>query len=330
MEQSTVEKLFEWIDTTTTMIQEHMDETYLDSLIICMEFAVYDEIADSVDEVLQQRIKREKEKVSKLAFQTDELSKSFQLAILKGMKDSTQPQHIMTPDTIALLIGYLAEKLTNSRNTIRLFDPVSGTGNLLTIVMEQQKKDVEAYANEIDPTLLRLSILQADIKRKEIEFFHQDSLRPLLLDPVDIVVADLPVGYYPDEARAKEFELGVDEGKSYAHHLLIEQSMIYTKESGYLLLLIPEFLFESDQSATLHSYLHKEAHIIGLFELPKSAFKSKQHKKSILILQKKGEQTKQPKQPLLVKLPSLKDTVAMENILSKINDWFSHSFKNNT
>ncbi|MGM8365841.1 class I SAM-dependent methyltransferase [Virgibacillus sp. W0181] len=323
MPQSTVEVLFEWIDTTTNMVQTQVNEPYLESLIISMELAMYGEIPADIDEVLLQKLKHKDDKISSIAFQPEELRKAFQLAVLKGMKDSTQPQHVMTPDTIAMLMGYLAEKVTAKKEQIRIFDPVVGTANLLTIVMDQLNANLTAYANEIDPTLLRLSVLQANLQKKEIEIFHQDSLRPFLLDPVDVVVADLPVGYYPDQMRAQEFELGMKNEHSYAHHLLIEQSMMYTKNGGFLLFLIPEFLFDSDQSSQLHEYLHKQAHIVGLFELPESAFKSKQHKKSILLLQKKGDQTESPTQPLLVKIPALNNTAAMEDILNKINAWFA-------
>lgn len=122
----------------------------------------------------------------------------------------------------------------------------------------------------------------------DIEFFKQDSMRPFLIDPVDLVVSDLPVGYYPDDVRASEFELKADDGQSYAHHLLIEQSLMYTKEAGYLIFLIPNFLFTSDQAEKLHQFLREHAHIVGLLQLPESIFKTDKNTKSILVLQKKG------------------------------------------
>ena len=248
--------------------------------------------------------------------------KAIQLTVLKGTKNVTQQHHLMTPEAISLFIGYLAEKLTKDRKEVRVFDPVCGTSNLLLIVMEHLKKDVKAYASEIDPTLLKISLLNANLQKKRVEYFHQDSLRPLLLDPVDLVVADLPVGYYPDDENASQFELRAEEGHSYSHHLFIEQSLKYTKEGGYLLFIIPEFLFESDQSEQLRAFIQKYAHIVGLIQLPETAFTSKENRKSIFILQKKSEETKEIKQPLLVILPSLNDTRAMEDILVKINKWF--------
>src|SRR5699024_6311734 len=220
-------------------------------------------------------------------------------------------------------IGYLAEKLMKGTESIRVFDPVGGTGNLLLTVMNYLKQETNAYASEVDTTLLRIAVMYANLLKKEVEFFHQDSLRPLLLDPVDLVVADLPVGYYPDDAQAQTFELQNKEGHSYAHHLLIEQSLQYTKAGGYLIFVIPEHLFSTEASDDLNKFLQQHAHIIGIIQLAESTFKSKEHKKSIFILRKKGEATKDVQQPLLAQLPSFKDTKAMGDIMNKINQWFS-------
>ena len=43
----------------------------------------------------------------------------------------------------------------------------------------------------------------------------------------------------------------------------------------------------------------------AILQLPESIFKNKQNAKSILIMQKQGEQVKQPKEVLLVNMPSL-------------------------
>src|SRR5699024_6916616 len=156
-------------------------------------------------------------------------------------------------------------------------DPVSGTANLLTTVMSQLTQQVDAYAGEVDPTLIQLALSNANLQRRIIEFFNQDSLRPFLLDPLELLVADSPVGYYPDDIRAKNIKLQSDECHSYAHHLFIQQRMNYTKEAGYLICVIPDFLCDSDQSNTLHAYIQEYAHIIGVIRLPESAFKSEKN-----------------------------------------------------
>src|SRR5699024_9227219 len=117
------------------------------------------------------------------------------------------------------LLGYLAQKLSNGQKGLRVFDPVCGTGNLLTTVLSHLESPGQSFGSEIDPTLIKLALFSANLQEMTIDFFHQDSLRPFLLDPVHLVVADLPVGYYPDDERATEFVLQADEGHSYAHHL---------------------------------------------------------------------------------------------------------------
>src|SRR5690625_938416 len=323
MKETTVETVFEWLDKTTEMIEQHTNEPYLDSLVITMELLFYNQVPDHFDEMLRHKLDVAlKNRINIEESSTQDIRKAVQLSILKGMKDSTQQQHLMTPETIALLVGYLAEKLYKDKDEVRLFDPVSGTANLLTTVMSHFETPPYTFASEVDPTLIKLGVAHANLQKKNIEFFHQDSLRPLLLDPVDLVVADLPVGYYPDDVRANDFELKSDESHSYAHHLLIEQSVNYTKDGGYLILVVPHFLFNSDESHRLHTYFQKHVHIICVLQLPASAFLSDEHSKSILILRKKGEYTENLKEPLLVKVPSFKNTVAMEDILGQMNGWF--------
>lgn len=323
MSKPTMEILFEWIDKTTEIIQQHKDEPYLDSLAITLESLLEQGFFDETDSILTKSLEERLNEIDLSSYPSDAIRKAIQLAILKGMKGSTQQQHVMTPDTIALLVGYLAGKVSDTKDKVRIFDPVSGTGNLLTTVMQHLRPDTVAYGSEIDPTLIKISVLNANLQKLSVDFFHQDSLRPFLLDPVDVVVADLPVGYYPDDVNANEYQLRADEGHSYSHHLFIEQGINYVKDGCYLIFIIPEFLFESDQAYKLRAFLHEHAHIVGLLHLPESTFKSKNNAKSILMLQKKGENTEAPKQPLLVKLPSLKNTKAMEDILDQMNSWFA-------
>ncbi|WP_010532386.1 class I SAM-dependent methyltransferase [Lentibacillus jeotgali] len=320
MEKTNVERLFEEIDNLTETIQQSKNETYLDSLNIALEAIFYQEPSEDMDESLMKKLPAIPEIAS---YDVVEIRKAVQLAILKGMKGATQQQHLMTPETVAMFVGYLAEKVTTDEENLRVFDPAGGTGNLLTTVLEQVDHLKHAAAGEVDPTLIKLAVLNANLQKKEIEFFHQDSLRPFLMDPVDLVITDLPVGYYPDDIRANDYKLKADEGHSYAHHLFIEQSLNYTKAGGYLIFIIPEFLFDSDQSDKLHAYLQENAHIVSVLQLPESAFKSEKNRKSILILKKKGPNTTAFKQPLLAQIPSFKNTDAMNDILAQMNDWFS-------
>lgn len=323
MGKTNIEILFEWMDQTTETIHLHEDLPYLDSLAIALETLFFREPSDDMDDILSHKIQTALKSLDWNIFSTEEFRKSIQLVILKGMSKSTQQQHLITPEAVSLFIGYLAGKFTAEKEQLRIFDPVSGTASLLTTVLSQLKQPTEAFASEIDPTLIKLALANANLQKMNIEFFHQDSLQPFLLDPVDLVVADLPVGYYPDDIQAQKFVLKAAEGHSYAHHLIIEQSLHYTKEGGYLLLIIPEFLFESDQSKALQLFIHDHAHIIGVLRLPGSAFTSEKNIKSILMLRKKGKEVHPPKQPLLVDMPSFNNKEAMKDIIDQMNSWFT-------
>ncbi|MFD2627876.1 class I SAM-dependent methyltransferase [Oceanobacillus kapialis] len=322
MGKSNVELLYEWLDQTTDLIQQQRDETYLDSLAITMELLFLQEIPEDQDDIISHKLQESLADIELANFSKDEIRKATQLAMLKGMKDSTQQQHLMTPETVSLIVGYLAEKVMLANEKVRVFDPASGTANLLTTVLDRLDKPVEAFASEVDPTLIQLAVMNANLQEKQIEFFHQDSIRPFLLDPVDLVVADLPVGYYPDDFQAANYELKADEGHSYAHHLFIEQGLNYTKPGGYMIYVVPDFLFDSDQSDKLHRFIQEYAHIVGVIRLPESVFKSEKNVKSILLLQKKSQESRPPKQPLLAQMPSFKNTNAMADILGQMNNWF--------
>lgn len=327
MGKTNVELLFAWLDDVTHLIEKHSDEPNLDSLAIAMEVLFHEKPREDMDDLLAKRIENKLSEINLDTFKAEEIHQALQLIILKGMKNSTQPNHMMTPESIALLIGYLSDKFLHHQRNLTVFDPVCGTANLLITVLNQLNEPGPAYGSEIDPTLIKLAYHRANLQKKNIELFHQDSLRPLLLDPVDLVVADLPVGYYPDDEHAKEFTLRAETGHSYAHHLLIEQSFRYVKEGGYLLFLVPEFLFQTEEAKKLHEFIHEEGYIQGLIRLPESAFTSDKQAKSIFIVRKKGKGAKMLKTPLLVDFPSFKNEAAVQDILGKMNEWFEKYYQ---
>lgn len=318
-----IEHLFTWIDDTTTMIEKEENAPYIEALIASTDLLFDQKLPDNLKDDYANKLMVQLEKINLDEFDLEARRKAMQLAILKGMKGATQEHHYITPDTIGLFIGYLVQKFMNGKKEFELFDPACGTANLLLSVMNQQRDvTVHAFGSEVDPTLIRLAYNNANLLEKPIEFFHQDSLKPILLEPVDVVVSDLPVGYYPDDLTSEGYKLKAEEGHSLSHLLFIEQSINYTKEGGYLFLLVPSFLFSSDDAEKIQAYLKEHTHIVGLLELSDTMFKNEQYSKSIFILQKKGPATKNPKKALLVQLPSFKDVKAMDYILNEINDWF--------
>ncbi|MDR4317266.1 SAM-dependent methyltransferase [Niallia circulans] len=322
MNISPVEELFTVFNETALIIQEELEYTYLESLALTGENIFQEAILqEELSELSKKRLKKSYETIHLAKYSKEEIRKAFQLVILKGMKENTQPNHQMTPDSIGILFGYLVQKFYTSEE-LRLLDLAVGTGNLLTTVMNHQVgKNIAAYGVDIDDLLLQLALVNANLQEQPIEFFNQDSLEHLFIDPVDVVVSDLPVGYYPNDIRANEFKVKAEDGHTYAHHLFIEQSINYVKPGGYAFFVIPNNLFESEQAAKLHDYIKEEVHIQAIMQLPETLFKNKQSAKSILILQKKGNNIVAPKQVLLAKVPSFSNMRAMEQVLSELDTW---------
>ncbi|KGX93351.1 DNA-methyltransferase [Pontibacillus halophilus JSM 076056 = DSM 19796] len=323
MEQDKIEQLYQLIDELAGKIEAATEVPYLDAITLVCDSILEDEPKEALPSELQEEVKQKISEISNIDDWTkEERRKGMQLAILKGMKGSTQQQHYITPDAVAMFMGYLIQKLLPIDGTPRLFDPVIGTANLMTAVLNQLKRDVDAYGSDVDPSLVQLGVANANLQQQDIEFFHQDSLRPFLLEPVDFVMADLPVGYYPDDVNASNYELQAQEGHSYSHHLLMEQGLNYLKDGGFGLFLIPNFLFEGDQSDQLHEFLQKHTHVFGVLQLPETMFKNEKFGKSIFIIQKKGSETTPPNQALIAQLPSFKNAKAMNDMLTQINEWF--------
>lgn len=322
-----VEELFTTLNETANVMQEELSCTYLEALAETGENLFHESILqqEELSELAVKRIRKQYEAVKLSNYSNEEIRKAFQLAILKGMRENVQPNHQMTPDAIGLIVGYLVEKFVQEKS-MRLLDPAVGTGNLLTTVMNQlHDKQVEATGIEIDDLLIKLAYINANLQRHPIQFFNQDGLEPLFMQTADAVVSDLPVGYYPNDVRAGDYALKTDEGHTYAHHLFIEQSVNHVKAGGYLFFLVPNGLFESEQAGKLHAYLKDHVIIQGLFHLPLTLFKNEKAAKSILILQKKGEGVKPPKEALLVSMPSLSKTDEVDKILKRVSSWITEN-----
>jgi site-specific DNA-methyltransferase (adenine-specific) len=323
-----VETLFSIFDESTIVLRKELDVTYLEALV---------ETGDNLFEgaILQEglrhsaieRLNREYGKFQDKQYKGEEIRKAFQLCLLKGMKEGVQANHEMTPDAVGLFLGYLFNKFMEKQTDITVLDPAVGTGNLLTTIFNNRAEgtNMNGYGVEVDDLLLRLAFVNANLQKHGIEFFNQDALGPLYIDPVDAVVCDLPVGYYPNEMRANDYVLKADTGMSYAHHLFIEQSVKHTKEGGYLFFLIPNFLFESDQAAKLHAFLKEYCYIQGVLQLPVSMFKNEKNAKSIFVLQKKGANAARPKQAMLAELPKFSNMQAMESMIAQITKWFEEN-----
>lgn len=301
---SSMEQLFTFIDGHAKKLQTSEELTYIEGVLETTEMWLDGDIEPNIQNV-----------------QKEDIRKAIQLAILKGMKEHVQAHHQMTPDSLGLLVGYFVDQLTQDKEQVSILDPAVGTGNLLFTVLNFLQGKATSTAVEIDDMLIRLAASTGDLLQQPVTLYRQDALQPLLIDPVDVVLSDLPVGFYPDDKTASGYELKAKEGMSFAHHLMIEQSIRHTVDGGYLVFVVPQGIFESPQAKDLHAYFAKHAWIQAVVQLPVNLFKNEAHAKSLLVLQKKSNELKQPKEVLLAKVPNMSNKEAMTLFFEKVKMW---------
>lgn len=301
------EQIFKYVNDYAEKVVEAEGLDYLEALLQALE--------DTLDGKFEWQVAEATK---------EDMRKAIQIAILKGMRKSAQPNHQMTPDTLGLLVAHFVEQCFEEQlkqGPISVVDPAIGTGNLLFTVMNALDGNVQASGVEVDDLLIRLAAATGDLIEQPVKLFRQDALENLLVDPVDAVVCDLPVGYYPNEEVAIDYELCATEGMSYAHHLFIEQSMNYTKEGGFAFFLVPANLFETEQAKQLHKFIKGNAWIQAVIQLPGNLFTSRAHEKSILILQKQSTTLKAPREVLLAKVPNMSNREALAMFFEKVRMW---------
>lgn len=309
---------FKLLDQSSTYISEQLNKSYIEALIDTTEHIFEGQLVVDVTDEQEKALTQMYQKIDLESYTREERRRAFQLASLKGIKEQSMAGSGITPDTVSMFIGYIAKKMMKPSN---IFDPAVGSGNLLTCVMNQYEEPVQGLGTEVDPTMVRLAYMNANLQQHKVELFHQDGLKPLYIPLVDLVVCDLPLGIYPNQKVAEGYEIYQEKQDVYTHHLMLEQTIRLTAEGGYLIFLIPNTLFTEPGSDRLRQYITKETYIQALLQLPESLFQEGSIYKSIFILQKKGEHIKKPKQALMASLPTFSNQEKFTEALAQINHW---------
>ena len=329
LSQEQTEALFKVLDQSTTTLQKVLETSYLDALI-----ETGDNLLNGTVQVEDGR--PDEQTVAQLttlyqqapwqSYDAETVRRAIQLVLLKAIRvDEIQANHQLTPDTIAYIMGYLVTRLAHRKHDLTLLDLTVGTGNLLTAVVSQLKEvvpgKITAYGVDNDDTLLAIAQLSSDLQRLPVEYVHQDALEPLLVPASDLIVADLPIGYYPVDENAQGYQTRATEGHSFVHHLLLEQAIRQLTPGGVGVFLVPSQLFQTQEAKGLLKWLPKNAYLQGLLNLPKELFANANAQKAILILQKPGTGAKQVEQVMLGEFPSFKDQSAFQKFIAEIVQW---------
>lgn len=257
----------------------------------------------------------------------------FTLLTLRAInEDNRNYTQMPTPTIIATIIALIWQKIVPNDGEKTVVDPAIGTGNLLYSVIRQlmqenhSKNNYKLFGIDNDEALLDLADVGAHLEDLKIELYRQDALDPWMIPAADIILSDLPVGYYPLDNNAKNFETHAQEGHSYAHTLFIEQIIKNLQPNGFAFLVVPKLLFTGKDASDFMTWLAKKVNIQAIVELPSEMFASQVQQKSILVLQNHGDGSKL-REVLVAKLASLKDPKSLVEFNLKLNDWYNKGAK---
>ncbi|MEB6233533.1 class I SAM-dependent methyltransferase [Mammaliicoccus sciuri] len=308
-EKNMMEVLFEKLDVKSKDLHDENGQSYIENLGLAME-----DIYTNQRDLLEQSTLQERRK-------------AFQFAYLSLLKEEViQPNHQMTPDSIGFILSYLVNLFNKNKTELNIVDIASGTGHLSATINEQnQDKTLMHHLIEVDPVLQRVSIHLANFLEIPFDVYPQDAIMPLPLEEADVIVGDLPVGYYPVDERSKEMILGFDEGHSYSHYLLLEQAITATRPGGYVFLIVPTNIFEGEEVKQLQKYIATETEMQAFLNFPNSLFKTEQSRKSLLILQKKDPRNTKSVEVLLANIPDFKAQSQLQTFLSEVDEWMKEN-----
>ncbi|KKI63467.1 class I SAM-dependent methyltransferase [Staphylococcus cohnii] len=312
-EETVMEQLFKALDEKTKSLNEENGQSFIENLGLAMENIYTNQRSLLEQATLQDR------------------RKAFQFAYLNLMqKEDIQANHQITPDSIGMILGFLAERFLKNKEAFHVADIASGAGHLSASVHEVlTEHTVMHHLVEVDPVLSRVSVHLANFLEIPFDVYPQDAIMPLPFEDADVVIGDLPIGYYPVDDRSKEMDLGFEEGHSFSHYLLIEQAVTALKASGYAFLVVPSNLFEGTNVKQLQNFIATETEMQAFLNLPSTLFKNEKARKSILILQKKETNVTKPVEVLLANIPDFKSPQQFQGFLQDLNAWMMENHPEN-
>ena len=282
-----IERAFHLLLENVQNIQNTLGTNFYDALI--EQNGIYLDGDTDLQEILKNN-----DKLRALHLTKEEWRRAYQFIFMKASQtEPLQANHQFTPDSVGFLLSFLIDQLAQDER-VDLLEIGSGTGNLAETLLNHTQKNMDYLGLEIDDLLIDLSASIAEVMNSKAHFAQGDAVRPQVLKESDLIISDLPVGYYPDDTVAARYEVASPDEHTYAHHLLMEQSLKYLKPGGYAIFLAPNNLLTSPQSHLLKKWLLSSAQLLAMISLPEKIFASRQNAKTIFVLRKQDESDIQP------------------------------------
>ena len=267
-------------------------------------------------------VKKNNETLKSLKLSKEEWRRAYQFLLMKAAQtEPLQANHQFTPDSIGFILTFLIDQLIK-KGHIDILEIGSGMGNLAETILNNTQKNVDYLGLELDDLLIDISASIADVMDAKVSFVQGDAVRPQVLKESDVIISDLPVGFYPDDSIAARYEVASTQEHTYAHHLLMEQSLKYLKSDGYAIFLAPNDLLTSTQSDLLKKWLQKHAQIVAMIALPEALFGNAAYAKTIFVLKKQEERVVQL---FVYALSDLQDQNDLLEFSEKFQNWSRES-----
>lgn len=296
---SNIEKLFFEIDSKVESIKDKYN-SYFEALANYLTFEKDEDYFRVIDN-----------------YSKEDIRKVYQFLLLKSLKELNNTNYDITPEIIAFYVANILEVIYEGKD-ISVCDLASGSGNFILAISQFLSGEVNLTSVDVDTTYVKLQQDIYNILETNVEIIHQDALQPINIELQDIVVSDVPLGYYADEDNSLNYRLCSEEGYSNNVLLFIEQSVNYIKNNGVAILVIPEKILEFDNK--FKKYIKEIININAVISLPENMFKNKDQKKCILIITKK-DQNRLPKQVFLGEISSYQSKSNYNKFINEFKNW---------
>lgn len=311
MDFEKIEQAYTYLLENVQIIQNDLATSFYDALI--EQNGIYLDGQTNLEQV-----KKNNQALKRLALRKEEWLRTYQFLLMKAAQtEPLQANHQFTPDAIGHLMIFIIEQLCPTED-LSLLELGSGMGILGASFLTSMNKKVDYLGIELDDLLIDLAASMAEVMDLQMGFVQGDAVRPQVLKESDIIVSDLPIGYYPDDQIASRYQVAAKDEHTYAHHLLMEQSLKYLKTGGYAIFLAPTDLLTSPQSDLLKGWLTDQAQLVAIIALPEDLFAQGAQSKTIFVLQKKvGEGI----EPFVYPLTSLRDPEILLEFKENFQNW---------
>lgn len=299
---SDLEKLFFKIDKEVEEIKG--EGLYFEGLIKYLTLENDDDYFDIVDN-----------------YDKETIRKVYQFLLLKALKELNNPSYDITPEVITMYISHLIECIYGDKK-VSITDLASGSGSLLINIAALVKGEKEITSVDVDRNYVRLQQNIFNLLETNVGIINQDALKPLNIKKQDIVISDVPFGYYADEDNSLNYKLCSTDGYSLNALLFIEQAANYLDENGVGILVIPKKVLELEDN--FKKYLEEDINLNAVITLPDEMFKNASQQKAIILITKKG-QTRLPNQVFLAQIPSFQNKASYAKFIEEFNEWLENN-----